>query len=151
MSQQSLNMAVSGAKGTLVLGGSTYLVDPITDTIFGTIGKWLRKRMKNPLAAIADDLKHLPKHLQEVAVKEAVALKAGGGAEMTRAYLEQQLFEPEPCAFLVWLLIRGNHADVTHEFLIPLVTEASPERVLSELYSAAGLDDMEKNRTGRPG
>lgn len=151
MDQNQANESIVAAKGTITLGGQLYLVDPIKDQHFGTLQKWLRKRMANPLAAIAEDLKHLPKHLQEIAVKEAVALKAGGGMEMTRAFLESQLFEPEPCAFLVWILIRGNHPDVQHQDLVKKVEEVGAEFVLANLWDACGLGELEKNRNGRGG
>jgi len=151
MNQVEANESIAAAKGTITLGGQTYLVDPMTERTFGTLSKWLRKRLADPLAAIAASLAGLPKHLQEIAVREAVALKAGGGVEMTRSHIEQQLMEPEPCAFLLWVLVRGNHPNTTHAELTALVQAGNPEAVLAELYDAAGLRDLEKNLSGRTG
>lgn len=148
MNQIEANEAISAAKGTISLGGTTFLVSPVTERIFATLSKWLRKRLADPISSIAASLAALPKHLQEIAVREAVQLKAGGGVEMTKSYVEQQLYEPEPCAFLVWLLIKESHPSMTHEQTTKLVQESGVENVLSELYEAAGLKGLEGNENG---
>lgn len=151
MDRVEANESVAGAQGTITVAGTTYVVNPVTEQAFATLSKWMRKRLADPLAAIAGSLAGLPKHLQEIAVREAVQLKAGGGVDMTSAYIQQQLFEPEPCAFLLWTLIRGNHPTVTLEGLTAAVTTAGAEQVLADLYEAAGLSALEKNGNGRTG
>ena len=145
MDSVELNEAVAGGKGTLILGGETYLVDPLTDRHFGTFSGYIRKRMKSPLESIAASLKGLPLELQKAAVSEATRLQASGGMELTRQHLTDQLSESEPLGFLVWLLVRETHPDTTPKKLAVLVEAAGPESVLADLYSAAGLEKLEKN------
>lgn len=146
MESQERNEAVAGAKGTLVLGGQTYLVDQITDRHMATLTAYLRKRVKSPLEAVMESVKSLPPDLQKVAVAEAVKIQASGPPAITREFVEQQLLEPEPLSFLVWILIRGNHPDVRHnaEFTKTVET-AGVEVVLTDLYTAAGLSKMQGN------
>lgn len=146
MESQERNEAVAGAKGSIYLGGQTYLVDQITDRHMATLSAYLRKRVKSPLETIMESVKSLPPDLQKVAVAEAVKIQASGPPAVTREFVEQQLLEAEPLSFLVWVLIRGNHSDVKHnaEF-IKIVESAGVESVLSDLYTAAGLAKMQGN------
>lgn len=146
MEAQERNEAVAGAKGTIVLGDQTFLVDQITDRHMATLSAYLRKRLKSPLDAILSSIKGLSPELQKVAVAEAVKLQASGPPEVTKSFVEQQLLEPEPLSFLVWILIRGNHPEVRHDqAFISMVEKAGAESVLSDLYSAAGLSKMQGN------
>lgn len=146
MEAQERNEAVAGAKGTIVLGDQTFLVDQITDRHMATLSAYLRKRLKSPLDAILSSIKGLPPELQKVAVSEAVKLQASGPPEVTKGFVEQQLLEPEPLSFLVWILIRGSHPEVRHDqAFISMVEKAGSESVLSDLYSAAGLSKMQGN------
>lgn len=145
MNQLEANEAVAGGKGTLVLEGTTYLVDPLTDRHFATLTNFIRKRMKSPLESIADSLKGLPPELAKEAIREATKMQASGGAEMTKAYLVEQLSNPKVLGFLTWLLVKSSHPTVTHDDLTILIEKEGVDRVLVELYEAAQLDKLEKN------
>lgn len=149
MNQQEANEAAAAPKGTITLGGSVYLVDPVTERHFATLIKFLRSRMPSPFEAIAKDVAALPPHLQEVAVREAVNLKSSGSRELSRSHVESQLYEVEPCAFLCWILIRDNHPGLSLETLTAAVRESGTETVLASLYEAASLKALEK-KTSKP-
>lgn len=146
MEAQERNEAVAGGKGTLVLGGQTFLVDQITDRHMATLSAYLRKRVKSPIEAVMESIKSLHPDLQKVAIAEAVKLQSSGPPAVSREFVEQQLLEPEPLSFLVWVLIRSNHPDVRHDAaFIKLVSDAGAEVVLSDLYTAAGLAKIQGN------
>jgi hypothetical protein len=147
-SQGEKNERAAGAPGPVTLGGRTYLASPPSDRHFGTLHNHLRRKLQTPFQAIADDLKGLPPHLQEAAVRAAVELKAGGGAAMTHQFVADQLQTPDGCAFFCWILIRDNHPDVE----LKTVRDAIPDveaaiRTLADLQAATG--GLEGNRTGR--
>jgi hypothetical protein len=133
------NEAATGAPGTVELSGQTYLVGQPTDQDFATLRNHLRKSLQNPFQAIAEDLKYLPPEYRAVAIEAATKLKAGGGVELTEAYIRERLMEPAGAAFLTWLLIRKNHPDVTLEQLRTHFTEATTQDILAKLYEASGL------------
>ena len=56
-SEGDYNAAVVGGKGSIVVGGKTFLIDPISDQITGTLHNYFRRTMKSPLASIAEVLK----------------------------------------------------------------------------------------------
>jgi hypothetical protein len=146
MDQQDRNESVAGGKGTIVIGGQTYLVDQINDRHMATLSAYLRKRIKSPLEMVMASIKSLTPELQKVAIAEAVKLQAGGPPEITRGFIEQQLLEPEPLSFLIWILIRGNHPDQRHdEAFIKVVSDAGAETLLTDLYLAAGLSKLQGN------
>lgn len=145
MNQLEANESVAGGKGTLVLEGVTYLVDPLTDRHFATLTNFIRKRMKSPLESIMESLKGFPPELAKEAVREATKMQASGGAEMTKAYLAEQLSNSKVLGFLTWLLVRSNHPEVSNENLTTMIEKVGVDKVLVDLYEAAQLDKLEKN------
>ena len=133
------NASVVGGKGSVVIGGKTFLIDPISDKITGTLHNYFRRTMKSPLASIADSLKGLPEDLQKFAIAEAVKMQANGGAEGNGAFYRDAMLSNEGCGFLFWLLAKKNHTELTHEMCISLVRDATPEVVMGDLASASGL------------
>lgn len=146
------NEAVANGQGTIELGGVTYLVSPPNDTDFATLRRHLKKQLANPLHAIAEDLKGLPPDVRQAAIKAAVELQSGGGAELTESYIRTRLMEPAGAAFLAWLVVRKSHPDVTLEALAPHFTEESTPVLLAQLSEASGLDGAARGKaTGRSG
>jgi hypothetical protein len=134
------------------LGGQTYLVGQPASADFTALYSYLRQRLKNPLHAIADELAGLPPHIQQMAVKAAVELKAGGGAQMTEEFVREQLFLPHGCAFLAWLLIRKNHPDVKLADVQKHVTDETVLPTLARLQQASGMDAANAGKaTGQGG
>lgn len=147
--QGEKNEQTAGAAGLVTIADRNYLASPPTDQDFGTLHNHLRRKLKNPVAAIAEDLEGLPPHVQQAAIRAAVELKAGGGAAMTSEFVSQELAKPEGCALLAWLLIRKNHPEVTLEAIkAGIPDDQTAARVLSELGEAAGT--LAGNRSGRP-
>jgi hypothetical protein len=133
------NASVAAGKGSVVIAGKTFLIDPISDQITGTLHNYFRRTMKTPLAAIADSLKGLPEDLQKFAIAEAVKMQANGGAEGNGAFYRDAMLSDAGCAFLFWLLAKKNHPELTHEACIALVKQATPEVVMGDLATASGL------------
>lgn len=138
-SEGDYNAAVVGGKGSIVVGGKTFLIDPISDQITGTLHNYFRRTMKSPLASIADSLKGLPEDLQKFAIAEAVKMQANGGAEGNGAFYRDAMLSNDGCGFLFWLLAKKNHPELTHEACTALVKAATPEVVMGELATASGL------------
>lgn len=151
MDLSEANEALVGSKGAITLGGVTYLADGITPNHMGTLHRWLRRRLPSVMSSIAEDLKGLPKSIQEIIIREAVALRASGGQAMSEHFIQDQLMLPEPLAFFIWVLCRGNHPELKYETLIPIVVADGAEKILADLYEACGLGDLEKNRVGQNG
>jgi hypothetical protein len=146
------NEAAAGGPGFLQLNGTTYLVGQPTAQDMAALHRYFRERLQNPLAAIAGDLESLPPQYRAAAIKAAVELRAGGGAELTPGYVGEQLLQPHGCAMLAWLLIRKNHPEVTLEKIAPHVTAENASDVLAKLGAASGMagvtDPKAAGRTG---
>jgi hypothetical protein len=145
------NVKVSGGPGSIELGGVTYLVGQPDDRLFTTLHDHCRKQAKNPIQAIADDLQYLPAEYRKDAIKAAVELKSGGGAELTAAGVQEYLFSPAGCAFLTWLMIRKEQPDVKLETIRPHVTETNVHDILAQLGKASGLEAVMPGKVGRGG
>lgn len=133
------NAAVAAGKGSITVAGKTFLIDPISDQITGTLHNYFRRNMKTPLVAIADSLKGLPEELQKHAISEAVKLQANGGVTGNLAFYRDAMLSNEGCAFLFWLLAKRNHPELTHEACTVIVKAATPEVVMGDLATASGL------------
>ncbi len=142
------NEAVTGAPGTIDLGGQTYLVAQPTDEDFATLRSHLKAKLDSPLKAIADDLKYLAPADRAEAIKAAVALKTGGGAELTPQYVQEQLMQPPGAAFLAWLLVRRNHPDVKLDDVKAAVTGDNVLAVLADLKRASGMEAAAGGKVG---
>jgi hypothetical protein len=138
------NDVITGAPGTIELGGKTYLVGQPDDQVFATLKGYLAERLQSPFQAIADDLKFLSAADREAAIRAAVALKAGGGVDVTQAFADKQLRQPHGCAFLAWLLIRKEQPEAKLEDIHKAVTQDAVIDVLAKLYTAAGMDSLGK-------
>ena len=150
MTDERRNELATGGPGSAEIGGTLYLVGQPNDQDFAAIRDFIRKKLRNPFQAIAEDLKYLPRELWDAAVRAATELKAGGGAEPTPEFFRQQAAEPDVVAFMAWLLVRKNHPDATYESIRPHVTAANVEAVSAALYDASGMSAL-GNRGGRSG
>jgi len=137
-----MNENVAGAQGTIVLAGSTYLIDQVTDKHIATLHKHLRKHMKSPLASIAESLNGLPLELQKAAISEAVQLQANGGAEGNNAFYRDAMLSSAGCGFLLWVLVKKSHPELSLEKCVAMVTEVTPEIAMTELAEASGMGRM---------
>jgi hypothetical protein len=144
------NEQATGAPGPLTLGGRTFLVTAPSDETFAALRIYLKQRLRSPLAVIAEELDSLPPKYRQQFIDAAVKTKAGGGADLTSAYVEEQLLQPHGCAYLVWLLARPNTPGLTLEEVTPLVTPDNVTAVLSDLYAASGMETLGKD-PGRSG
>jgi hypothetical protein len=147
MTQAEKNEAAAGAPGTIELGGTTYLVAQPDDRTFAALNKHFREQMQNPIQAIADDLKYLPPEYRRMAIDAAVALKAGGGVEVSEAFIRERLMEPAGCAFLAWLLILPNHPEVTQEAVRAHVTPDNVMDTNARLFAASGMKALVEGKT----
>lgn len=138
-SEGDFNASVAGGKGSIVVGGKTYLIDPISDQITGTLHNYFRRSMKTPLASIAGSLKGLPEELQKFAISEAVKLQANGGVTGNGAFYRDAMLSNDGCGFLFWLLAKRNHPELTHEACTAIVAIATPEAIMGDLATASGL------------
>jgi hypothetical protein len=146
------NEAAAGGPGSIELAGRTYLVGQPNDQDFAAIRNRLRANLQNPIQAIAEDLKYLPRQYHDAAIKAAVALKAGGGAELTESYIRERLIEPDGASFLGWLMIRKHHPEVTLEDIRPHFTAETTSQILAKLYEASGLEAVQGGKgIGRTG
>jgi hypothetical protein len=142
------NDLVTGAPGTITLGGRLFLVGQPTTQDFVALRRHLHslavKKAKPPLAAIAEELSKLPAHLQSEAIKAAVAQQASG-PQVTNEAITEQLYTPEGCAFWTWLLIYKNHKDVRFEEVKAWVSEENVNEVLASLLKASSLEAIAPN------
>lgn len=151
------NRSLSPAVAPLHLGGKLYLVSSPTEADYLTARREFRRlasaAVRNPLAAIADDLLKLPAHLQQIAIDAAVKQQAGAEkAEPTDAAIAEQLYTEAGCRFFVWLLTRRQHPEAaTPEHFDTLITNANVTDVLAALFLALNLDEGEENSPGKAG
>jgi hypothetical protein len=139
LTQGERNERIAGAPGPVVIGGQTYLASPPSDQDMATLHNFFRQKLKNPLAAIADDLDGLPAHLRDSAIRAAVELKAGGGVKMTEEFIGQEIQKPDGAAFFAWLLVRKNHPEIKLEVVRQGVSdEAAAVKLLGDLVQATG-------------
>lgn len=154
MDQQTRNELAAGGTGLLDLGGRTFVVSPPTDSDFATLAGELRRlakrRVRSPLAAVAEELAALPAEYRRMALEAASAIAAAGPVEPTQDQVGAMLYEPEGCRFWLWQLARRNHPGLTLEELKGVVTADNVTEVLAGLSSATKVDRLGKS-TGRAG
>lgn len=165
MDQIQANANVVGAKGTINLGGKVYLVDPIGDPVWGTFAKWARQQIKanpakkpTPIQDMVTDpgWKELSPELQAIMAKEvAAALPAQSKpkAKSTQEQAQEQaqeylsvLMTDAGVAFMLWLLVRGNHPEATLPELTKAVIEAGYEQVTVDLHEAGSFEAYQESK-----
>jgi hypothetical protein len=154
---------MTGAGGTIVLGGKTYLLKQLSLGDYAQVQAWLRQRMPKPFAVVADALKDLEplKAIDPEGYAEARKLlllsamedaKSADGAGAPPELVEQALNSPDGVAFLLWLCVRKSHPDVQYEGLRTLVLDedlSSIKSKLDDITIFAAPDDGE-DEEGRP-
>lgn len=148
------NLSADGAMGTLVLGGSTRLVEPVTPEDMVTLMDYLQTHApRQELSELLAGVEKLPKAVQEGVIREAmrrVAEKPLADADARRL-----MREPRHMAFFTWLLLRKRHRELTHEQVTAWLSgedsDAEVERVNRELYAAAGMERLQKKILGGTG
>ncbi len=140
------------APGTIALGGKTYLVAQPTPQDLETVGRYLRKLLRNPLKALVADIESLPESIRAMAMDAAMKIQANPPTPKTKeeaAEACQALIQtPEGFRFLLWTILRKNHPDLTLEQLKPLVTDANVDELAERLAEEAGLADLGKSLGG---
>ena len=139
MTNLEANAAVAGGKGTINIGEEVFLIDPITDQVSGTLHNYFRKTMISPLAAIMEDIKTLSVELQKHAIAEAVKIQSGGGAEMNNGFYRDKMLTADGSGFLLWMLAKGSHPELTHAKCVKLAEIKGPEVLVMELAKASGV------------
>lgn len=133
------NIQATGGPRAVKIGETTYLASPIDDRDHATLLDWVKKRLKSPLLAIADDFDKLPPLMQEKAIRAAVEAKTAGGVAPSGEAYREQLLSPAGAAFLAWLSIRHEHQTVKLEDLAKDITADNAVEIVAELAEAAGL------------
>lgn len=151
MSKDEFQDALAAGKGTIQLGGKTFIVSPPTDSDARSIAMFLRKRARNPVQALRDDpdFSLLPPDVQQAKLAEAAARKFDGQALDPVSAMEA-LMSVEGVRFMALVCLRKNHPDLTLEALAPLITDDNREAVFMELDQQTGMGPL-GNSGGRPG
>lgn len=156
---------ITGAGGTLSLGGQTYLLKQLNLSDYAQIQAWLRQRLPRPFQVVAEALKDLlplkemdpaayeatRKELMLAAMEDA---KKGDGVGADPVMVEQALNSPDGMAYILWLCIRKEHPEVKLETIdAALKTENIGEvkKKLDEItiFSTDEDDSLPNGRTGR--
>lgn len=146
------NELIDGGAGTIRLAGKVFLVGQPTPEDLASIGAYLKKRAKSPVAALQDD--------PDFALLSAEDQKARLAEAAKRKFDSQLPFDPmsaldaltslEGTRFTAWTLIRKKQPEVTFEEITRLVTEENHLQVSVELDIASGMEKL-GNSAGRPG
>lgn len=142
MTNIEANVSVAGGKGSVLIDGNTYLVDPLTDKVTATLNNYFRKHMKTPLASIMDSIKDLPDDLKKVAIQEAVRLQSNGVVADASGYFLNQMLTVDGAGFFLWLLVKANHPTLTHADCVKLAEIATPEILINDISKATGLNTL---------
>lgn len=152
MKPKQLANAVTGAPGTISLGGKTYLVGQPTPDDMRAVAVFLGKRVKSPLQKLVDSpaWARLTEAQQDRLLARTMDVSpddvsVGGDDAM------HILTSVDGCRFLAWLLIRKRHPEITAAEIAGAITEENAEQVFVDLDEASGILSLEKNSGGQPG
>lgn len=122
--------------GSITLNGVKYLVSACTQN---HISCYIREATRcarkawDPLA----NLRGLSEQERLFAIRQAISADMPG--DLVNAALES----PEAIAYLLWLLIKPNHPDMSYELCRALVTDENVDDVHRELSEQSGIGEME--------
>ena len=155
LSRNQTNSLGSGALGTLVIGGDTYLIAQPTEADMFTLHKRLMAAWKleqsNLIASVAKSVAGMPASVQEIAIRAAVESQAKGGGDPAPSALSAMLLQPKHTAFWVWVLARKNHPDLKLATVEEFITAENQDEILSRLFSASSMADLSPNSIGATG
>ena len=143
---------VTGAPGTIMLGGKPYLVAPPVPEDMGTIGAYLKQHAKSPVAALRDDpdFAYLPEDVQQERLRDAARRKFSDSQPFDPVSALEVLTSLEGTRFIAWVLLRKLEKAITYDQIVELVTRDNFERVSVELDIASGMAAL-GNAAGPPG
>ncbi len=153
------NRLAKGGKGTIRIGDKLYLANPPTQADFQTLRKRLavawKEANKNPLSAVAAELKEMDPELraivQDGAISRAVDRKTGNAAAEA-GDLAELLTQPKESAFWAWYLCRENHPELTLPEVEAAIADAgAADRLLADLMLATGMKEADPNSAGGNG
>lgn len=151
MADSETNIVATGGPRSVKIGETTYLASPLDDRDNATLLDWVKRRLKSPLLALAEDFDKLPPLMQEKAIRAAVECKTAGGTTPSGEAYREQLMSPAGAAFLAWLMIRHEHGTVKLEDLAKDITESNAIDVVAQLGEAAGLGKTIGRNGSSPG
>lgn len=131
---------LSFSPGTIILGGTPYLISKGTDATAMAFLDWVLKQVKetsSPLKDVMKDLKDIPKEYHAEILREATRIQASGG--VSEAALARTMLTPEAAAYLLFLLSREHHPDTKYEQFLDLVQKDSYLRIYEEIDKVSGL------------
>lgn len=143
MTPKQASDTATGAGGTITLAGELFVVGQPTHADRALFLRHAKRNLRSALATIRGELKGLPPSAQEAAVKAAVEVDAGGGAEPTASFWREQLYSLEGCRLWCWLLLRRDQPDLKladMERLIP--SEEDVPWVHECLFKASRMDEL---------
>lgn len=150
------NRAALAAPVAISVGELNLLASPPTPADFLVIRDELCRQcvaagqVMDPIKALGSSLKDLPPEYRSEAIREAIALKSGGGVEPSPDALQARMYTPDGAAFVLWLLASRNHQGLKLEEVRGVVGDADVARsVLAQLGKLLSAD--EKKESGASG
>lgn len=155
MQQTAADPAALDGRGSITLGGETYLVAQASLSDLATVRQHVRKSLPEPMAMYAALVEHpawakVPAKVQEELAREAGKAALSGGDVVGPEQFFDLLVKPANVAFLAWVLLRKSHAGLTPQALQKHVTEANAAVVLADLWDASGLKRLTEDLLGKP-
>ena len=125
------------------LGGKHWYLSPLTPGDFGELWERLRDLaaadVSSPLAAIAGDLEALDPASRAIAIREAVAMKAGAKAvEPMKEAVSARALTIDGVRFNFWLAARQLHPELTLEWVNGNLAEKDRYRIMGRLLEVNG-------------
>lgn len=143
---KTANQLATGAPGTIVLGGETYLVSQPTKQDFVTLRKHLaamfRAKAESTYASMKADLVDMPPDIRAIAIAEIVK---SNKREPTDSELEDLLLEKDGVAFWAWVLIRKTQPAVKLKTIRDAIDDGNVDGMIAELLDAGGLKAASPN------
>lgn len=134
--------ALTGAGGTVVLGGQTLTVRQLTLGDLSNISAYVRERLPKPLVDYMKEMRELQElkeldpatyqsisdELLKKAWKRKAEMESAGSPEATAVSST-----PEAIAYTLWLSCRRDHPDLTPEKIKAMLDDESIENIKAKL------------------
>lgn len=137
-----------GAGFPIELGGTKYMLSPLTVKELGSCEQYLLSQRKTPLQIARENMAGLSDEDKEILLRAAIK-ETRSSSKIPAEEVKRWIDTLEGSKYTIWMMIRKNHPEMTMERvseLIDKMLDEYGEQAIAELLAkrdqASGIDDL---------